>query len=354
MKEIRSFKKCNLNSLSNDLVEAPWGTMDVFDAIDEKWGYWKTLFLDIVSKHAPMMKVRSKQQSLRWLSNETRQLMTSRNYYLKKFRKTRAHTDWECYRRLRNSIKQRLKEEKQAYFAEVCSEYSKQPKRVWKELNAALGRKANRRITQLDTGSVTTQSPKLIANHLNSYFAPPSTSPTPDMCQLPVSHTNTVFQFQPIEEEEVLLALERLNTCQATGPDGISAHLLRTEAAAISPSITKLFNECTVSGQTPAEWKEANVTPVPKSPSAKLSADFRPISVIPVIAKVYESLIYKQLYTYLTTNSLLHPNQSGFRPSHSTQDALLKTMDDWRMALDLGKSVGAVFLDLSKAFDSIN
>ena len=180
------------HTYSNDLVEAPWGTMDVFDAIDEKWGYWKTLFLDIVSKHAPMMKVRSKQQSLRWLSNETRQLMTSRNSYLKKFRKTRAHTDWECYRRLRNSIKQRLKEEKQAYFAEVCSEYSKQPKRVWKELNAALGRKANRRITQLDTGSVTTQSPKLIANHLNSYFAPPSTSPTPDMCQLPVSHTNSL------------------------------------------------------------------------------------------------------------------------------------------------------------------
>lgn len=69
---------------------------------------------------------------------------------------------------------------------------------------------------------------------------------------------------------------------------------------------------------------------------------------------MYESLIYKQLYTYLTTNSLLQPNQFGFRPSHSTQDALLKTMDDWHIALDLGKSIGAVFLDLSKAFDSID
>ena len=76
--------------------------------------------------------------------------------------------------------------------------------------------------------------------------------------------------------------------------------------------------------------------------------------MISVIAKVYESLIYKQLYTYLTTNSLLQPNQFGFQPSHSTQDALLKTMDDWCIALDLGKSIGAVFLDLSKAFDSID
>ena len=130
VKEVCSFKKCNLNSLSNDLADAPWGTIDVFDDIDDKWDYWKTLFLRIVGKHAPMIKFRSKQQSLRWLSNETRQLMTSRNYYLKKFRKTRANSDWECYRRLRNSIKQRLKDEKQAYFAAVCSEYSKQLKKV--------------------------------------------------------------------------------------------------------------------------------------------------------------------------------------------------------------------------------
>lgn len=161
----------------------------------------------------------------------------------------------------------------------MCSEYSKQPKRVWKELNAALEHKANIRKIQLDTGSVTIQSPKLIASQLNSHFAPPSTSPALDLGQPAVHHTNTVLQFQPIEEEEVLLALERLNTWKATGPDGVSAHLLRTVVAVILPSITKFFNDCIVSGQTPAEWKEANVTPVPKSSSAKLPSDFRSISV---------------------------------------------------------------------------
>ena len=124
---------------------------------------------------------------------------------------------------------------------------------------------------QPDTGTVTIQSPKLIASQLNSHFAPPSISPALDLGQPPVRHTNTVFQFQTIEEEEVLLALERLNTCKATKPDGVSAHLLRTVAAVISSSISKFFNDCIVSGQTPAEWKEANVTPVPKSSSAKLS-----------------------------------------------------------------------------------
>ena len=102
---------------------------DAFDDVDDRWGYWKSLFLDIVSKHAPLIKVRSKQECLRWLSNKTRHLVTSRNYYLKRFRKARAEADWESYLRLRNSIKQRLKEEKRAYFVMVCSEYSKQPRK---------------------------------------------------------------------------------------------------------------------------------------------------------------------------------------------------------------------------------
>ena len=120
------------------------------------------------------------------------------------------------------------------------------------------------------------------------------------------------------------------------GGDEISAHLLKTAAPVIPSSVTKLINHCIASGHTPDEWKEANITPVPKSLSANLPSQFRPISVLPVIAKVYESLIHMQLYSYLVKNSLLHPSESGFRPRHSTQDVLLKTVDDWHMALDMG------------------
>ena len=98
----------------------------------------------------------------------------------------------------------------------------------------------------------------------------------------------------------------------------------------------------------------ANVTPIQKKPETNFVTNYRPISVIPVIAKVYESLIHRQLYSYLSKNSILHPSQSGFRPGHSTQDVLVKTTDDWRIVLDRGEHIGAVLIDLSKAFDSIN
>ena len=162
------------------------------------------------------------------------------------------------------------------------------------------------------------------------------------------------FQFNRIKEDEVLCLLKKLNTRKATGVDGISSHLLRTLAQAITPSITILFNASVSSGKVPTEWKMANVTPIQKKPGTNFVTNYRPISVIPFIAKVYESLIHRQLYSYLSENSILHPSQSEFRPGRTTQDVLLKTVDDWRIALDCGEHIGAVLIDLSKAFDSID
>lgn len=163
--------------------------------------------------------------------------------------------------------------EKQAYFAAVCSEYSKKPKRVWK--NVALGCKANTGKFQLDTGSVIIQSPKQIASQLNSHFAPPSTSPALDLGQPPVHHTNTVLQFQPIEEEEVLLALERLNTCKATGPDGVSVYLLRT-VQVLSPQALPSFSMTVLLVARPQLNGRKQMSPQyqsPHRPSCLLTSD---------------------------------------------------------------------------------
>ena len=76
--------------------------------------------------------------------------------------------------------------------------------------------------------------------------------------------------------------------------------------------------------------------------------------MIPVVGKVFESLVHQQLYSYLDENHLLRENQSGFKPNRSTQDVLLKTIDDWKLALDENKIVASVLIDLSKAFDTID
>ena len=82
--------------------------------------------------------------------------------------------------------------------------------------------------------------------------------------------------------------------------------------------------------------------------------NYRPISVNPIVDKILERIVFDQLYDFLQEHSLLTPHQSGFRPRHSTQDFLIKTMDDWRKELDRDHIVSALFVDLSKAFDTID
>ncbi len=78
------------------------------------------------------------------------------------------------------------------------------------------------------------------------------------------------------------------------------------------------------------------------------------ISALPIVAKIKERIVFNQLYDYLQEHSLLTPHQSGFRPGHSTQDVLIKTIDDWRKEMDKDHIVSTLFMDLSKAFDTID
>ena len=82
--------------------------------------------------------------------------------------------------------------------------------------------------------------------------------------------------------------------------------------------------------------------------------NFRPISVLPTIARVFERLVYEQMYTYFTENNLIQPRQSGFRSLHSTVTALLDMTNQWCLNIDKGMVSGVIFLDLKKAFDTVD
>ena len=109
-----------------------------------------------------------------------------------------------------------------------------------------------------------------------------------------------------------------------------------------------------MTGIFPDEWKSARVTPLYKN-SGKRSdpTNYGPISIIPVVAKVFERIIYDQLYHYLTKNNFLSFHQSGFRSLHSTLTALIEAADSWAMDIDRGLVNAVVFLDLKKAFDTV-
>ena len=104
----------------------------------------------------------------------------------------------------------------------------------------------------------------------------------------------------------------------------------------------------------PDKWKVAKVLPVYKDDIKSEASNYRPISILPIVSKIIEKIIFNQLYEYLTTNNLLAESQHGFRPQHSTVTALLEATNNWYSYIDNSLLNGALFLDLKKAFDTIN
>ena len=144
----------------------------------------------------------------------------------------------------------------------------------------------------------------------------------------------------------------KLDCSKSTGPDGISARMLRETALSITQPLTSLFNMLIQWCSFPSLWKVANVVPIPKNSTCKSSpSNYRPISLLPVISKLFEKHIYSVLLDHFQHHCPISQHQWGFQAGKSTTTALAATIHDWHSHLDVGRDVATGFFDFKKAFD---
>ena len=136
--------------------------------------------------------------------------------------------------------------------------------------------------------------------------------------------------------------------------DNISARLLKDSADVITTSLTKLYNRSLATSVFPAVWKCGKVTALFKSGDRCNANNYRPITILPTASKILERAVHSQVYSYLLRENILTRKQFGFRPKLSTAIALTYFTDNILDNLDKGSIAGAVFLDLSKAFDTVS
>ena len=190
----------------------------------------------------------------------------------------------------------------------------------------------------------TSIGPRLAANIDNSEFSYTEY----------VNRAESRFQFDPVDASQVYKLLQSLSISKATGIDRIPAKVLRLAAPVISWSLASIFNTSIASKTFPIEWKVARVSALHKKGPRNIMDNYRPISILPVISKVFEKMLYNQLIEYLHRENLLTENQFGFRRFHSTASALLDCTNEWLFNMDRGFYNVVVFLDLKKAFDTVN
>uniref|UniRef100_A0A3Q3IMY9 Reverse transcriptase domain-containing protein n=1 Tax=Monopterus albus TaxID=43700 RepID=A0A3Q3IMY9_MONAL len=166
--------------------------------------------------------------------------------------------------------------------------------------------------------------------------------------------TLNTFSFTSVPISEVHSALSNLDTRKAAGPDGLDPFFLKLAADYIAEPLSYVFNLSLSSNEIPVIWKSAFVLPLLKEGDPSEVNNYRPISKLCVLAKILEKIVSDQLKGFLESNYILSPFQSGFRKQHSTVTATLKFLNDVLQALDCKKHCVALFIDLSKAFDTVD
>ena len=158
----------------------------------------------------------------------------------------------------------------------------------------------------------------------------------------------------PTDPEEISRIIASLKCKNSSGHDGISSKLLKSLQPALCLPISILINKSMETGQVPANMKIAKIIPIYKSKEKNNMGNYRAISLLPSVSKILEKAVHKRLYGFCGTQHILYDNQYGFRPKHSTLDAVSKLSAHVMASLEDNLTTLAVFLDLSKAFDTID
>ena len=169
-----------------------------------------------------------------------------------------------------------------------------------------------------------------------------------------INPDNKVFTFHQIDWQEVLYELRNISPSKATGFDNLPAVLIKLAASEIAYPFVLLMNRSISEALFPNSEKCAKIVLLYKSRERSQFDNYRPITILPVFSKIIERLVYRQLYNYLEVNKLLSPVEFGFRSRRCTSQAVLQFTEQIRGNMDIGNLTGVVYIDLKKAFDTVN
>ena len=373
----RSYKHFDEDAFCKDIANAPFHVSDIFDEIDDKYNFMDILVTNILNEHAPLKSKKPLENPNPYMNAELRKTLhykaMLRNKY---FRKGRNKHSWEEYRKIRNKSNKIRAKSIQNYFNKNCSsgKNTNEP-RFWNTIKPFISSKDN-----VKTGNITLREqdviisePQQICNIFNEYFCNvakdigPEDVLTQDITisnimskfqdhmsiQLIKEHSPSTqdFIFNKVEENDVKNLLYKTNPKKAVGFDGIPPKILKIASKELAGPITYLINDSIITCRFPRRLKFAEVATLFKSKDVFNKENYRPLSILPAVSKIFERTLYNQMYAFF--DKIFFAMLAAYRPKYGCPQVLLKLIEDWKKALDNKENIGSILMDLSKAFDCI-
>ena len=355
----KTFELENFNRILKDKLEK---------LTNHSYAEFEKIFLKELNKHAPLKKKVLRHNNNAFMTKELRKKIMLRSKHKNKFNRERNHISW-C-----NHCLSILRKTKKEYFNSLNIKQVSENKLFWKSVKPFFNDKGSNssKITLVEENNFISDEEQIV-NIMNNYFINVTkTLNLKKQVGLGRSGVNEFenhisikmihekypeippesFKFQFLSHNEVKKEIENLDTKKSSTYGSIPAAILKQCVNAYLPHLTNSIKYSIQHSDFPQELKLSEVIPVYKKLDPLQKENYRPVSLLPHVSRIFERIIHKQITNYMT-DKLAH-FITGFRKSHRTQNSLVVMLEKWKRALDKGEYASALFMDLLKAFDTIN
>ena len=347
---VYNFKKANFDGLREHLKYIPFDTSLMDHDININLLQWSDILFQVVDLYIPKIAIRNSQRPS-WIDKEVIHLANKKQTAYRKFKRTNSDHHKCKHKELSRELKRLTRHKYKLYLASLGQQIADNPKRFWSFFREKTGKKSVPNIISDGVNSCTSSVDK--SNMFNKYFFSVfSNKPEPKVKPVIKCLKNPSLSNITLTIDEVYNILNSLDTSKATGPDGLPARILKECSNELAPSLCRIFNMSLSTGVVPDSWKEANVVPIHKKGNTECVTNYRPISLLCILSKILERCIFDRVYPELIEH--FHNLQHGFIKGRSTTTQMLHYVHVLNEILDHRGQIDVLYLDFSKAFDSVS
>ena len=327
----------------------------------------------ILDELAPYKKLNKREIKLKtkpWITNAIISKMHERDKLLRKFcnlkdkNSVHAKNIFNQYKIIRNELTNLKRQSKSNYYKEYFEVHKNKSSMLWKGIRSLvnISNSSKKDIKLLNNKGNNVSDPKVIAELFNDYFI--NIGPNIDNTISNAKHhyseymtkvfVNHSFYLSPVIPNEIFNIIQAFDMNKSLGPNSLPIYILKIANHFFSEKLCDIANLSFSTGIFPDLCKTAKVIPIYKKDNPLICENYRPISLLPIFSKIIEKLIYKRIYSFIDDHKLIYKRQFGFRSKHSTSHALISITESIKSLVDSGNVVGGVFIDLQKAFDTVN
>ena len=333
---------------------------------DTAFNFFHKKFQAIINKHAPFQILTRKQFELECKPWITKGILTStriKSKLFKIFKKSKNVNDYNKYKKYRDTINSLLRKSKKQYYKKYFEEHTNNIKKTWSGINNLLHRQNKQKLNDIFlnvNGNIFTDQ-NIVVEKMNKFFINVADSlaekiPKPntkfqDYLSNPNEHSLYLAEILPHEIDEIIA---KLGSNKSGDLYGITSNIVKLGGLPLTQILTSLFNKSISQGIFPSALKCAKVIPIHKGDSIFETSNYRPISLLPILSKILEKLMYSRIIKFIEKHNILYKNQYGFQKGMSTEFAVNSLLSNIVKCLE-NKEIGfCIFLDFAKAFDTVN